>query len=1206
MAMPFNVRQGKTLSKYSVIVVNSTFPSDINESGKQGKSMLVDSIMPSGFVFLKISIQAHIIVQRMLGNRQPLAGKEAEEQSQQEWMCYGQERIRVDWRQREPPVHEARLGLRNLGFTTTAAHSSAFKKQNDDVLGWFGVEIDRTEEDGEQGVSLKGHECASFAQRESSAMKTASPMNNRQWGSSGSGAMLKLRREMKRRDLRSSQNNSPDTVRMIERAEDPKNAFTNVKKVKNMERDYVRQDDLHSSALSRSILVNVEAKESDALDDEPSDLDDDEATAAERARQAAESVPLQRHDEISEVLRVANEWEKFAVEQNRRVQEQQEQNRERPLRESGKRKIDSPAAPSPRKRARAKSSSPPPNTFREGVPTAKGIYFIYLPEIPGENELQRETHIYEASEPIIAAVDKEVLAEMTAQRSTPAASAATSMHQGLASAYSSPIPMPPAAQIDEEWTGGASTPTKAPAHTCSPPAPRARSPKVPTFDPCIAQGWKIMQRMLTDAELKLPEARKEVHELFGDDYENNIWTMLNKINDLDPNEFETMKGAIEKEVEGKMALANDADVEMRSLSARITKDEGQGEQGERETVYLDTHSACLEQQLHEQQLLAQWIAQSHDATINPLDYQVFSIACWQGSELDAFNKISTDIEAGRVHASILQCVFKSRYPGCMYIQAYSLLYRHSFKTSFPNENAWSRQIEKIKREPPPVLNALDLAMPIHMRVEDVRYDANALETSGRYKGDLGVVLNDDFNEINTSLYALVAVVPRIRKRYQLYGQTVWGGFVLLTVKLEALDLALRVPDDDFAIFTTIAEGDCLGRIPPLTSWTFQEKETVILRHPRIPTALPVMHWEEDLGKLTDGAEGVIQKVGELVCDIAFKEKGEVVDVRSVAYCHLVKKLVVGQTVRLATGVCDLKEIQWIQQGDSGVLTVKERRLELANNERLISSVYMHPSWAQLVDRNHWQVTENKTKSLQTLSPEEYFAQSALSKSGCIPWLGVRVFLRTCEREDCSGWRGEVIYIAQDVENSANYFVLVHWNHTFWGDQLFDWCNYNNVLRTDNHGLLHEFTPYSSTLPWKGVTVKVVKQGVYKDCEGVVQDARADLLLDRDTVSGISVQICFNDGDLVGENRTAWVDYHYVRRCDTKLMRFLHDSVIGDKELVKRKGALLFSKQQVLGNALQQDNRGFMAKCQYRRTIGPSVQNNRPSAFQNNGTKCPKQ
>ena len=686
----------------------------------------------------------------------------------------------------------------------------------------------------------------------------------------------------------------------------------------------------------------------------------------------------------------------------------------------------------------------------------------------------------------------------------------------------------------------------------------------------------------------------------------------------------------------------------------------------------------------------------------------------RGSELDAFNKISTDIEVGRVHPSVLQCVFKSRYPGRVYIQAYSmlpkhtklagylrtvpgLLYRIPFKTSFPNENAWSRQNEKIKRRPPPVLNALDLAMPIHMRVEDICFDDNALETayeanlldadandvpptvremmfrggtwaiikSGRYKGDLGIVLNDDFNEIDTSLYALVAVVPRIRypglsrtrppkaplpidfslspriawasliaskkvivtvncikptcskgfdcdhqenhrKRYQLYGQTVRGGFVLVTVKLEALDLALRVTDDDFAVFNTIAEGDRLGRIPPLTSWTFQENETVVLMHSRMPVALPGMHWEEDLGKLTDGAEGVIQRVGDLMCDVAFKEKGEVVDVRSVAYRHLVKKLVVGQTVRLASGIRDLKEIQWVQRGDSGVLTIEERRLELANNEGLVSSVFIHSLhghsvsvWIQalsliitlnpnsvvemsytqtlasghsphpvfannapipahtttcdirdvsVIERNHWQVSENKSINGQNLHPAEYFTQNTFRKSGCIPWLGVRVFVNSVERDDRSGWRGEVIDIARDAENSAHFFVLVRWNHRSFGDQFFDWFSYDNVRRADNHGLLHEFTPYSGTSPWTGIKVKVIKKGVYKDCEGEVLEARADLLLDRDTVSGISVLIRFQDGDLVGEKRTAWVDYHYVRRCDIRPMRFLHDFGIGDKGL----------------------------------------------------------
>lgn len=590
-------------------------------------------------------------------------------------------------------------------------------------------------------------------------------------------------------------------------------------------------------------------------------------------------------------------------------------------------------------------------------------------------------------------------------------------------------------------------------------------------------------------------------------------------------------------------------------------------------------------------------------------------------------------------------------------------------------------------------------MPIHMLIENIHFDENAIENetevnalnafhtatvrhrrfqegiwvkikSGRYKGDLGIVVDDDYKRINTSTHAQLVVMPRInihglgqrvhlkptkicpaksplpidfglspliawasfiasgntvtascieptcskpwecdheehcRKRYRLLGQTVRGGFVLLKIKLEALDVALQVTEEDFKLFTTIAEGDQLGRVPPLTSWAFRENEIVILRNSRLPAALPGMQRVEDLGILADGAEGIIQRVGELVCDVAFKEKGEVVDIRSVAYRHLVKKVVVGQTVRLASGVRDLKEIQWIQDKDTSVLSVKERRLELANMEGLVSGVFMHPLhgpsvsvWIQplslivtlnpnsvvdmsysltlssgnsphpafaskffipshttscdirdisVLERNHGEVSANVTQNLQCLTPEQFFAQNPYREFGRTPWLGVRVYVPSFVRQDRSGWLGEVIDVMRDPDDSANYFVLVHWNHSFFGDQYFDWLLYGNVRRTDNNGLLHEFTPYSGKSPWKGIHVKVVKLGVYKDCRGEVLDARADLVLDRKTVSGVSVQIRFHDGDLKGENRTAWVDYHYVCRCDTKPMRFLSEFGINTK------------------------------------------------------------
>ncbi|KAE9384250.1 hypothetical protein BT96DRAFT_1008265 [Gymnopus androsaceus JB14] len=974
----------------------------------------------------------------------------------------------------------------------------------------------------------------------------------------------------------------------------------------------------HSSVLSRSILLDIEAEESDATDNE--------ATTAERARQAAESVPLRRHDHVDDVLQVANAWEELALEQDRRMQGQNIDS----SRKNGKQKVDTPA-PSP-------------------LPTAKGDVFIYLEDIPGENDLEHESRIYDASEAVIAAVDKEILDEMTANRRRYAPAPSTTIPG--APALSATIPGAPAlpastpgAPVPSASTPGAPAPS--PAIPGAPASASAQFSPIPVSstnsDPRISQGWRI-----------------EVEELFGIDCNNEMWTMLSTLNDLDPDECQEREAEIALVVKQKVglsmaqeqAVATNADVEMQSLSVEEPQSEEE----------LVDGSAHLERQLREQKLLAKLVAESSDP--NAGDYQVFSLACQRGSELDAFNKISADIEAGRVHPNVLSYVFKSR---------------------FPNKNAWSQQNENIK--PPLIaLKAHDLDMPIHLRVQDVCFDNKAVDEayaldardakdlqkqfvgstwavikSGRYRGDLGVVVNDDFNEVDRSLYAQLIVIPRIkypglsrthppkaplpidfslspnmawdsfmvsnnvtvlvvcieptclsgwvcnhqtniRKRYEVYDQMVRGGFALVEVKLEGLDLALRVPDADLAVFKTIG-GSRLGRIPPVTSWIFQEKETVTLTHSHIPVALPSMHWEEDLGKATDGAEGVIQKVDDLVCDVAFKEQGEIVDVRSVAYRHLVKKLVVGQTVRLGPDVCALKEMQWIQLGDFGVLTMEERQLDLANAEGLVSSVYLHPLhgpsvsiWIQVlslivtlnpnsvvdashsltlsssssphpafannafipchtatcdirdvavIERNHWQASENKPLKSHNLHPAEYFAQNTFRKSGRIPWLGVRVFVKSVEREDHSGWRGEVIDIARDVENSAHFFVLVYWNHSVFGDQ-FDWCDYDNVCCSDNHGLLHEFTPYSGTSPWKGAKVKFIQKGIYKDREGEVQDSRADLVLDRDTVSGISVQILFQDGILVGEKRIMWVDYHYVRCCDTRPMRFLHEFVVGDR------------------------------------------------------------
>lgn len=154
---------------------------------------------------------------------------------------------------------------------------------------------------------------------------------------------------------------------------------------------------------------------------------------------------------------------------------------------------------------------------------------------------------------------------------------------------------------------------------------------------------------------------------------------------------------------------------------------------------------------------------------------------------------------------------------------------------------------------------------------------------------------------------------------------------------------------------------------------------------------------------------------------------------------------------------------------------------------------------------------------------------------------MRVYVTEDERKDREGWSGQVKEVVPDEENATKFHVLIQWNRSsLFSGQFFNWCSYENVRRSDNHALLHEFTAYTGNSPWKGVRVKVINQGVYKDREAVVLDSRADPILDQGTISGMSVCLYFLDGIMTQGNRTAWIDYDHVRRCDIRPMRFLHE------------------------------------------------------------------
>lgn len=232
--------------------------------------------------------------------------------------------------------------------------------------------------------------------------------------------------------------------------------------------------------------MNLEAEQSNTPNNESDDWDDDdddEDTTAERVRQAAESVPLRRRDQVDEVLEVAKKWEEYALQGELARQERHR----KPRQTKRKQKADPPSLARSQKRARTLNNfpSPPPNTFPVEVKTCNGVVVIHVPEIPGEKETPREMRIYNLSEPFIRAADEQELSKIFAARGlAPAATLAYPATPNCALAASTPVAAP-SPTIAEEWVGGAPTPISASTPPpCSPAALRARS-----SSPMVLEDW---------------------------------------------------------------------------------------------------------------------------------------------------------------------------------------------------------------------------------------------------------------------------------------------------------------------------------------------------------------------------------------------------------------------------------------------------------------------------------------------------------------------------------------------------------------------------------------------------------------------------------------------------------------------------------------------------------------------------------------------
>lgn len=128
--------------------------------------------------------------------------------------------------------------------------------------------------------------------------------------------------------------------------------------------------------------------------------------------------------------------------------------------------------------------------------------------------------------------------------------------------------------------------------------------------------------MLT-TDLSLDEARVELHNLFGDDYENEIWLMCCRINDSDPEELEESKGKILEELDAKMDVERNVELE----TTLVEKDQATINL-EKETE-IESEEEYEEEEFltQEQKFLAAWVARNYVGNTSLLGYRIFALRC---------------------------------------------------------------------------------------------------------------------------------------------------------------------------------------------------------------------------------------------------------------------------------------------------------------------------------------------------------------------------------------------------------------------------------------------------------------------------------------------------------------------------------------------------------------------------------------------------
>ncbi|KAF5392585.1 hypothetical protein D9757_002098 [Collybiopsis confluens] len=555
----------------------------------------------------------------------------------------------------------------------------------------------------------------------------------------------------------------------------------------------------------------------------------------------------------------------------------------------------------------------------------------------------------------------------------------------------------------------------------------------------LKDGWKLAKSFL-DSELSFVEVETQMKLLFREVYSNDIWHRIQYINDLDPDELQSQQMSLAQELDSRIQNFRNRDTMLPaiSLSSAVAPAHDAVESGEQAKRFsaatataFDAKELKTVSSPHFASLAEDTAKAEESGDDRFLLFQIYR-------ENEAFMKIHNNIVFKCIEQQVIRSVYRTLHSGFIYIVVRSmfprntmpasylqtvpgLVYVSSPKVSFPNSNALSRASKKVKKPYCPTWKASDLSMPIHQLVDDVRIMTSlsnfadgrqqqqlelgswVIPRKGRYRGDVGLVVDDNHEVIDNAEISLVMFIPRLKfpnspfkrppkghlfvdfrtppsqwkhfesqsivqascprancsnplicdhelllqKRYKIFGQVIRGGFELAALPNAELSLALRMPGGALSAFEDLPMLDNVRallhpRLPPPHSWCFEEGEQVAFttRFRTAGTRLGV----SDLSNsdITHGLEGTIVKL--TFRRLVFEE--------SVRYHNLIKSkstIDSGQSVQLSGSIESLTEIKHSYLGKSGLTTISAEKLNMAHCGGIAILRHQHPVLGESVD-----------------------------------------------------------------------------------------------------------------------------------------------------------------------------------------------------------------------------------------------------------------